>query len=159
MTSGSSSIADPAYTRRFDGLLTTPSGGGFSALAAGLLPDRELSLDAVERLHKLLVPEMLASAPDVTTRRRRICEEIRGLAVYTREELEPYLPPAALPPAGQSLHCFASPEDIRLVVAGGGGLYSMVMPSWCAGPHRNTAVSVAVRLGESCVVPGLAPPG
>ena len=87
MTSGSSSTADPAYTRRFDGLLTTPSGGGFSALAAGLLPDRELSLDAVERLHRLLVPEMLAAAPDPATRRRRICEEVAAIEPLLGEQV------------------------------------------------------------------------
>jgi hypothetical protein len=86
--------------------------------------------------------------------RRRVCEEIREHAVYTRDQLARYLPPAGLPAADAGpVHCFASPDDLLLLVAGGGGLYSMVMPSWCAGPHRNTAVSVPVRLGESCALP------
>lgn len=55
------------------------------------------------------------------------------------------------------VHCFASPDDICVLVAGGGGLYSMVMPSWCAGPHRNRAVSVAVDTDQACVIPGLSP--
>ncbi len=55
------------------------------------------------------------------------------------------------------VHCFASPDDIVVLVAGGGGLYSMVMPSWCAGPHRNQAVSVAVDTDQACVIPGLSP--
>ena len=41
MTSSSSSTAEPGDARRFDGLLLTPPGGGFSALGDGLLPDRE----------------------------------------------------------------------------------------------------------------------
>jgi hypothetical protein len=87
--------------------------------------------------------------------RSRICAELRELAVYTRAELERYLPARGLPPQSDGpIHCFASTDDILVLVAGGGGLYSMVMPSWCAGPHRNSAVSVAVRLGESCALPG-----
>jgi hypothetical protein len=86
--------------------------------------------------------------------RRRICEEIQELAVYTREELARYIPPRAFPAAGdEPLRCFASPDDILVLVAGGGGLYSMVMPSWCGGPHRNAAVSVPIRLGETCPLP------
>jgi hypothetical protein len=49
---------------------------------------------------------------------------------------------------------FRSPDDILLVHAGGGGLYSMVMPSWAAGPHFNRAVSVVVNTDEACAVPG-----
>jgi len=51
--------------------------------------------------------------------------------------------------------CFACPEDVLVVVAGGGGLYSVVMPSWCAGPHRNRAVSKPIALGEACALPGV----
>jgi serine O-acetyltransferase len=87
VTSSSSSTAEPRDDRRFDGLLTTPSCGGFSALGAGLLPDRELSLDAVARLHRLLVPEMLAAAPDVATQRRRICEEVSAIEPLLAEQV------------------------------------------------------------------------
>jgi hypothetical protein len=51
--------------------------------------------------------------------------------------------------------CFFSPDDVLVLVAGGGGLYSMVMPTWCAGGHRNRAVSVAVEMDQACEVPGL----
>jgi hypothetical protein len=50
--------------------------------------------------------------------------------------------------------CFRSPDDILVVVAGGGGMYSAVLPSWCGGPHRNRAVSKEIVLGASCDVPG-----
>ena len=53
------------------------------------------------------------------------------------------------------LPCFRAPEDIVVLMAGGSGLYSMVMPSWCAGPHHNAAVSVAVEVDQVCEVPGL----
>ncbi len=51
-------------------------------------------------------------------------------------------------------HCFQGPEDILVLMAGGSGLYSMVMPSWCAGPHRNRAVSVKIDMDLFCELPG-----
>ena len=53
-----------------------------------------------------------------------------------------------------SYPCFRAAEDIIVLMAGGSGLYSMVMPSWCAGAHRNAAVSVLVELDQFCEVPG-----
>jgi hypothetical protein len=47
------------------------------------------------------------------------------------------------------------PADLLILHGGGGGLYSMVMPSWCAGPHGNRAVSERVDLNPACAVPGL----
>ncbi len=51
---------------------------------------------------------------------------------------------------------FRSPDDVLVIQAGGGGLYSMVMPSWAAGPHSNRAVSVEVDWGAACEIPGAA---
>lgn len=53
------------------------------------------------------------------------------------------------------LPCFRGPEDVLVLVAGGGGLYSVVMPTWCAGSHRNTSISVEVELDQACAIPGL----
>ena len=47
------------------------------------------------------------------------------------------------------------PDDVLIIEAGGGGLYSMVMPSWCAGAHANRAVSQLIELDQACEVPGL----
>ncbi|MEM7015913.1 MAG: hypothetical protein AAF512_01080 [Pseudomonadota bacterium] len=52
------------------------------------------------------------------------------------------------------IYAFNAPEDILLLVAGGTGLYTMVMPSWCAGPHQNSAVSIKVDLDQFCEIPG-----
>lgn len=49
--------------------------------------------------------------------------------------------------------CFNAPEQILVIVAGGAGLYSMIMPSWCAGPHRNSAVSVRIETDQVCEIP------
>ncbi|MEM7001877.1 MAG: hypothetical protein AAF529_13900 [Pseudomonadota bacterium] len=53
---------------------------------------------------------------------------------------------------GATYAAFPSPEHILLLVAGGVGLYSMVMPSWCAGAHNNSAVSVAVETDQFCEI-------
>jgi len=51
-------------------------------------------------------------------------------------------------------HTFDKPEDILVLTAGGSGLYSMVMPSWCAGEHHNSAVSVRIESNQFCEIPG-----
>ncbi len=48
---------------------------------------------------------------------------------------------------------FPAPENILILMAGGSGLYSMVMPSWCAGAHKNSAVSVKVEADQFCELP------
>ncbi len=61
-----------------------------------------------------------------------------------------------VPESGRSYACFAQPEDLLVFVAGGGGLYSVAFPSWCAGPHVNRAVTVEIEVGQACEIPGLA---
>lgn len=51
------------------------------------------------------------------------------------------------------LRAFQKPEDILVVVAGGLGIYSMVMTSWGAGPSRNPAISVEINIDQACAVP------
>lgn len=46
-----------------------------------------------------------------------------------------------------------TPSDLLVFVAGGGGLYSMVFPSWGAGGHANPFVTELVDLGQACEVP------
>ena len=53
-------------------------------------------------------------------------------------------------------HAFSGPEQLLIMMAGGSGLYSMVMPSWCAGAHKNSPSSVLVESEFFCEVPGLA---
>ncbi len=50
---------------------------------------------------------------------------------------------------------FAAPENILLMVAGGSGLYSMVMPNWGGATHQNSPVSKLVENNQFCEVPGL----
>ena len=60
------------------------------------------------------------------------------------------------PEDGDRIPAVRDPDKILVVVAGGPGLYSMIMPSWCAGPHRNSFVHAEVELNQFCEVPGLA---
>jgi hypothetical protein len=57
---------------------------------------------------------------------------------------------------GEQRHAFTSPDQLLVMMAGGSGLYSMVMPSWCAGAHKNSASSTLVESDFFCEVPGLA---
>ena len=50
---------------------------------------------------------------------------------------------------------FESPDDVLVVAAGGAGLYSYGFPTWCAGGHRNRAVTVPVEIGQACAIPGM----
>lgn len=52
----------------------------------------------------------------------------------------------------ETVPAFRSHDDILLLVAGGSGLYSMVMPTWCAGPHLNRFVVKPVTLNDFCEV-------
>ena len=54
-----------------------------------------------------------------------------------------------------SYGAFAKPDNILLMVAGGIGLYSMVMPKWGGAGHQNSAVSVQVESDFFCAIPGL----
>ncbi|MGH1491513.1 MAG: hypothetical protein ACRBK7_19290 [Acidimicrobiales bacterium] len=46
-----------------------------------------------------------------------------------------------------------NPDDIVLLVAGGAGLYSTVMPSWGAGAHNNPVVHAEIIIDQSCEIP------
>ncbi|NNL85986.1 MAG: hypothetical protein HKP27_10055 [Myxococcales bacterium] len=84
--------------------------------------------------------------------RKSIAETICDRALNSRLDLE-RTGAAGIAPKKDPLRCFASADDVLIAVAGGGGLYSSVMPTWCAGPHRNRAVSVAIDLDQACEVP------
>lgn len=53
------------------------------------------------------------------------------------------------------IHVLKDPSRVLLFQAGGSGLYTMVMPSWCAGPHRNAIVHAEIELDQACEVPGM----
>jgi hypothetical protein len=86
--------------------------------------------------------------------RQDVAEGICRYARQPRDVLQRFAPNFAPPGDEPEVSCFRGPEQILVLMAGGTGLYSMVMPSWCAGKHRNSAVSVKVELDQACEVPG-----
>lgn len=54
---------------------------------------------------------------------------------------------------------FKEPKNILVMVAGGSGLYSMVMPNWGGAANQNAAVSVKVDNNFFCEIPGLSGEG
>jgi hypothetical protein len=87
--------------------------------------------------------------------REKVAEALCQQAANPRHVLRRLNPAFARGGADDDLvHCFRDPADILIVHAGGGGLYSMVCHSWCAGPHTNRAVSQRVDLNPACEIPG-----
>lgn len=87
--------------------------------------------------------------------RARVQQAIAATAVHTPAALASVAGSFAPPADAAPRRAFHEPDDLIITVAGGGGLYSMVMPSWCAGPHRNRAVCEPVELDAFCEIPGL----
>jgi len=88
-------------------------------------------------------------------------------AGHTRESIQQALAARAVTPRavlarlntkmlmgdGDPLPAVRNPANIHLLTAGGPGLYTVVMPSWCAGPHGNIAVHAEIELNQACAVP------
>lgn len=86
--------------------------------------------------------------------RQDIAAELYERCVLDMTEIREIAPTFASD--SETRHAFTGPEQILILMAGGSGLYSMVMPSWCAGAHKNSASSVVVESDFFCEVPGLA---
>ena len=74
---------------------------------------------------------------------------------YPKQQLAYFAPAFAKRFHGQEYRCFDRPEDILVLMAGGSGLYSMVMPSWCAGANRNRYISQTIVTDQFCELPEL----
>lgn len=86
--------------------------------------------------------------------RKKVQSELQQRASHSRETLSHFFP--ALPSrddGAERVYAFHDPADILVVVAGGSGLYSAVMPSWSAGPHCNRFVTRRIPYGDSCEIP------
>lgn len=104
----------------------------------------------------VLNPDHAAALADAGHTRASIASAVVERATNTGAHLNGTGAVQTTVPADRSYPCFRSAEDLLVLVAGGGGLYSAVLPSWCAGPHRNRAVTVEIELDQACEVPGLA---
>jgi hypothetical protein len=87
--------------------------------------------------------------------RQDIAEELYTRSSLTEKEINRLAPGFARKNSGKR-DAFTGPEQLLILMAGGSGLYSMVMPSWCAGAHKNSASSIEVESDFFCEVPRLA---
>ncbi len=102
----------------------------------------------------VLNPDHAAALAAAGHDRASIREALAARALLTRGALRA-LNPKMVPEGddGDRLHAVRDPANVLVVVGGAGGLYSMVMPSWCAGPHCNPAVHAAFEPNPFCEVP------
>ncbi|MEM7219673.1 MAG: hypothetical protein AAF515_14990 [Pseudomonadota bacterium] len=104
----------------------------------------------------VLNPDMAETLTNAGYDRGAIARGLCERTSHSRSELAGIWPQAAAhgdPDDGCA--AFRDPDQILVMMAGGSGLYSMVMPSWCAGAHQNSAVTKRIDLNPFCEVPGL----
>lgn len=106
----------------------------------------------------VLNPDHAAVLAGAGLSRADIRQQLHELAANPRSVLH-QLNPAFAPRAGDDLvRATASPEDILLLQGGGAGLYSVVFPSWGAGPHANPWVVERIELDQVCELPWASAP-
>lgn len=88
--------------------------------------------------------------------REKIQQELAARAVTPRAALEA-LNPRMLKGDEASIPAVRDANNILVLTAGGPGLYTMVMPSWCAGPHGNIAVHAEIEIDAFCELPSISP--
>ena len=103
----------------------------------------------------VLNPDHAATLASAGMSRQDVATKLCDLAKHPRADIERYGRAfMGWSTEEDTFNCFGSPEQILVLMAGGSGLYSMVMPSWSAGAHRNAAISVKVALDQVCEIPG-----
>ena len=86
--------------------------------------------------------------------RADVQRELHRLATNRRGDLR-RLNPAFAGPGDEDdeLPTLPSPDHVLVLVAGGGGLYSSVFPSWSAGAHSNPILHERIDTDQACAVP------
>jgi len=102
-----------------------------------------------------LNPDHAQLLADCGHTRRSIAEGVCERAFVLGSDLAQTAGYMQTPDPARKYACFNDPDDLLVFVAGGGGLYSAAFASWCAGPHRNQAVTVAIETDASCEIPQL----
>ena len=102
----------------------------------------------------ILNPEHATVLADAGYSRADIKQRLVELAVNPPEVLAELNPAFAARSGGSGpVAALRSPEDVVLLVAGGSGLYSTVMPSWAAGAHANPVVHNEIIIDQFCEIP------
>ena len=103
-------------------------------------------------------PDHTAVLARVGYDRAKVQQRIAELAVVDTELARQLHPRRFANTKAKQIQAIRDPERILIVQAGGTGLYSMVMPTWSAGAHRNTAVHAEIELDQACEVPWASTP-
>ena len=98
-------------------------------------------------------PDHTAVLDRVGYDRAKIQERLAELAVLPIDVAKRLHPKRFASFRGEHVEAIRDPERVLILQAGGTGLYSMVMPTWSAGGHRNTAVHAEIELDQACEVP------
>lgn len=102
----------------------------------------------------ILNPEHAQVLAKAGMSRADIKQRLTELAVNPAEVLAELNPAFAARHSGaEAMRAIRDPNDIVLLVAGGAGLYSTVMPSWGAGAHLNPIVHAEVMIDQFCEIP------
>lgn len=103
----------------------------------------------------VLNPEHAQTLAAAGLGRDGVAAELVARAVNRRGDLSPIEVAGPVSRGGDDdlVPTLRSPGHVLILVAGGGGLYSMVMPSWAAGPHRSPVVVKEVDLFPACEIP------
>jgi hypothetical protein len=104
----------------------------------------------------VLNPDHAQILADAGLTREQVAEQLYERCTHSTAELARLVPGFANRTENKKHNVFAAPDNILILMAGGSGLYSMVMPSWCAGANKNSASSVLVEADQFCEIPGLA---
>ena len=103
----------------------------------------------------VLNPEHAAVLHNAGLTRQDIASEVHERCSMDGPEIN-RLAPGFVRGNSEKRAAFTGPEQILILTSGGSGLYSMVMPSWCAGAHKNSPSCVKVEAEFFCEIPGLA---
>lgn len=85
--------------------------------------------------------------------RESLQEALAERAGRPRSEVWSLPPGSTYAPEDDWVRAVRDPSQLLIVVAGGTGMYSAVMPSWGAGPHGNTFTSREVVVDAACEIP------
>jgi hypothetical protein len=86
--------------------------------------------------------------------RADVQRELHRLATNRRGDLHALNPAfAGRGDPDDELATLPSPDHVLLLVAGGGGLYSSVFPSWSAGAHANPILHQRIDADQACAIP------
>ena len=102
----------------------------------------------------VLNPEHAQVLADARMSRADVQAKICEYAVNPTERIRELNPAFARSKTDVS-HAVRRAEDVLVLVGGGSGLYSHVMPSWAAGAHSNVAVHAPIITDQACEIPGL----